>query len=157
MSGHRVETSRVIAVEPVDAFDRLMGVRLQDVFVRRYAAFPSVAEVIDGPNDWGAVGQTRTIVLADGSRMRETLTSVDRPHSFAYVLDEIGGPLRQFVKTIDGEWTIAPQGDHARIGWAWTFHTKAVPALLTTRVLGRMWKGYADRALIELETLLTRD
>ena len=63
MSGHRVETSRIIAVEPVDAFDRLMGARLQDVFARRYAAFPPIAEVIDEPDDWGAVGQTRTIVL----------------------------------------------------------------------------------------------
>jgi hypothetical protein len=157
MSDHRVEASRIIAVEPVDAFDRLMGARLQDVFARRYAAFPSVAEVIDEPDDWGAVGQTRTIVLADGSRLRETLTSVDRPHGFAYVLDEIRGPLRPFVKSIDGMWTIAPQDGRARIGWAWTFHTKAAPALLTTRVLGRMWKGYAGRALIELEAILTRD
>jgi len=157
MSGHWVEASRVVSVEPGVAFDRLMGVRLTDVFTRRFAAFPAVAEVTDQPDDWGAVGQTRTIVLADGGRLRETLTDVERPHSFAYLLDRIEGPLRHFVDTIDGVWTITPQDGGTRIGWAWTFHPKASPARLTTSVLGRMWKGYADRALLELEAILTRD
>jgi hypothetical protein len=157
MSGHRVETSRVVAVEPTVAFDRLMGVPLSDVFTRRYAAFPAVKEVTGEPDVWGIVGQTRTIVLADDGRLRETLTSVDRPDGFSYVLDEIEGPLRHFVHTIEGAWTITAEGLGARIAWAWTFYPKASPARLTTSVIGRMWKGYADRALIELETILTRD
>jgi hypothetical protein len=36
-------------------------------------------------------------------------------------------------------------------------HPKASPARLTMNVIGRMWKGYADRALVELETILMRD
>jgi hypothetical protein len=156
MSGQRVEASRLVSVDPEVAFARLMGVRLQDVFVRRYAAFPSVADVTDAPDEWGTVGQRRTIVLADGGRLRETLTSVDPPHGFSYVLDQIEGPLGYFVHTVDGGWTIAPEDGAARIGWAWTFHPKASPARLTTSVLARMWKGYAERALLELETILTR-
>jgi hypothetical protein len=157
MSGHRVEASRIVSVEPDVAFDRLMNVRLTDVFNRRYAALPAVTDVTDQPDDWGFVGQTRTIVLADGGRLRETLTDVDRPHSFDYRLDGIEGPLRHFVHSIDGVWTITPQDGGSRIGWAWTFYPKASPARLTTSVIGRMWKGYADRALIELEASLTRD
>jgi hypothetical protein len=157
MSGHRVEASRIISVEPDVAFDRLMNVRLTDVFNRRYAALPAVTDVTDQPDDWGLVGQTRTIVLADGGRLHETLTDIERPHRFAYRLDGIEGPLRHFVHTIDGVWTIAAEDGGSRIAWAWTFYPKASPARLTTSVIGRMWMGYADRALMELEAILTRD
>ena len=44
----------------------------------------------------------------------------------------------------------------ALVGWAWTMHAKASPARLTMNVIGRIWKGYADRALAELETILMR-
>jgi len=156
MSEHRVEASRLVAVEPTQAFDRLIAARLPEVFSHRYAAFPPVREVTDQPDGWGTVGQTRTILLADGGSTRETLTSVDRPHSYAYLLDEIHGPLRPFVRTVDGIWSVTPEGTGARIGWAWTLHPKAAPARLTMNVIGRMWRGYADRALIELESILMR-
>lgn len=156
MTGHRVEASRVVPIAPEAAFDRLMEARLPEVFARRYAAFPAVTDVTDQPEDWGTVGQTRVIVLADGGRLRETLTDVERPSGFAYRLDGIEGPLRHFVRSIDGAWTTTAHADGTRIGWAWTFHPKASPARLTTSVMGRMWMGYADRALLQLETILTR-
>ena len=156
MPGHRVEASRLVAVEPTEACDRLIAAPLPEVFSRRYAAFPSVREVIDEPEVWGTVGQTRTIVLADGGRLRETLVSVDRPDGYTYLLDDFHGRLRPFVRTVDGVWSVTPEGTGARIGWAWTLHPTAPPARLTMNVISHMWKGYADRALIELETILMR-
>jgi hypothetical protein len=153
-----VEASRVVAVEPTRAFDRLLATPLPEIFSRRYAGFPPVREVLDEPADWGTTGQVRTIVLADGGgSMRETLTAVDRPRSFAYVLDDLHGPLRPFVRTVDGVWSVSPEGTGARIVWSWTLHAKASPARLTLTVIGRMWQGYAERALAELETILMRD
>lgn len=146
----------MVAVEPTQAFDGLMGAHLPEVFTRRYAAFPPVREVTDQPDSWGSPGQTRTIVMADGSRLRETLTEVDRPHGYAYLLDDLHGPLKPFVSTIEGAWSIAPEGTGARIGWVWTLHAKASPARLTMSVIGRMWKGYAERSLVELESVLMR-
>src|SRR5690242_4009682 len=100
VNGHRVEASRLVAVAPDLAFDRLIAAALTEVFSKRYAAFPAIREVRDQPGDWGTVGQSRQILLADGGRLRETLTEVDRPRSYSYVLDEIHGPLRPFVSTV---------------------------------------------------------
>ncbi len=145
-----------MAVGPALAFDRLISASLTAIFARRYAAFPAIREVTDQPDGWGAVGQSRTIHLADGGRLRETLTDVDPPRSYSYVLDEIHGPLRPFVSTVDGTWSVTPEGDGSRIGWSWTMHPKTSPGRLTMNVIGRMWKGYAERGLAELETILTR-
>ena len=146
----------MVPVEATAAFGRLIAGALPEIFSKRYAAFPAIREVLDQPDDWGVVGQTRIIVLADGGRLRETLTEVDPPRSYSYVLDEIHGALRPFVSTVDGTWTVTPAGDASRIGWSWTLHPKTSPARLTMNVIGRMWKGYADRALAELESILTR-
>lgn len=145
----------MVEVEPARAFDGLMAARLPELFGHRYAAFPAVREVTGEPQDWGTVGQSRTIVLADGGSLRETLTWVERPRSYAYVLDDIHGRLRPFVSTVDGAWSVTPTETGAHIEWAWTLHPQTSPARLTMNVIGRMWKGYADRALAELETILT--
>ena len=60
------------------AFD-VTPLPLPDLFSRRYAAIPPIRGVRDQQGAWGTVGQTRTIRLADGGSIRETLLSVDRP------------------------------------------------------------------------------
>lgn len=155
MAGHRVEASRYVALAPEATYDRLLATPLPEIFCRRYAAFPAISAVPDQPADWGILGQVRTIELADGGRIRETLTIVERPHRFGYVLDDIQGALRPFVRTVDGEWSVTPEGEGSRIGWTWTLHPKRSPARLTMSVIGRMWKGYADRALAEIDRILS--
>lgn len=154
MAGHRVEASRLIPVEPADAFDRLIVAPLPDLFRHRYGAFPPVRAVADEPPDWGSVGQARTVVLADGGRLRETLTSVDRPSGFRYRLDDVHGRLRPFVRSVDGRWSVDPEDAGSRVTWEWTFYPTASLARLTPLVIARMWQGYAARALAELEAMI---
>jgi hypothetical protein len=155
MTGHHVQASRLVPVEPAEAFDRLIGAPLPELFSRRFAAFPPVREVVDQPLDWGGTtGQERTIVMTDGGRLHETITALDRPHGYTYRLDDIHGPLRPFVHTVEGSWSVAPEDGGSRVTWAWTIFPSASLARLTPLVIGRMWQGYAARALAELESLL---
>ena len=141
--------------DPARTFDVLFSAPWEDVFVRRFGAFPPVSGTRDQEGDWDTVGQSRTLVLgADDGSLRETLTALDRPHRFEYVLDEIHGTLRPFVSRVENVWTVVPDGAGSRISWAWTMHPVAPPARLTMSVIGKMWQGYADRALRTVEDLL---
>src|SRR3954467_7887275 len=100
MSGHGGEALRLGPREPSAAFDRLITAALPEVFSRRYALFPSVEKVLDDPGQRGTVGPTRTTAPAGGARPRETLISVDRPHGYTYLIDDIHGRLRPFVRTV---------------------------------------------------------
>ncbi len=144
-----------MAAAPDRVFDTLFTAPREVVFARRFAAFPPISEVRDQEGRWDTVGQTRTLVLGDGGTMHETLVAVDRPHSFAYMLDDFHGRLRPFVRRVEGVWTVTPEGDGSRITWAWTVHPAGPPGRLTMNVIAKMWRGYAERALENVEAIVT--
>ncbi len=137
---------RAIPVEVERAFRETLPTPLATIFSRRYVALPPVREVRDQPAVWGQVGQTRTVVTADGGTMREQLTDVDPPHAFGYHLSHITGPMRPLVEGIDGRWEFAPVGTGTLVTWRWTVFPRswAGPVL---PVIARMWRGYARQAL----------
>ena len=148
--------SRTLPVALDDAFARTMPAPLEQVFTSRSGPLPPVKEVRDQPATWDTVGQARTIVLADGGTMRETLTTVDRPHSFGYDLTDVTGAFKAIVTTASGSWAFEPVGTGCRVTWSWTLHPRGLVGRLAMPVLGRFWHGYARKALAELETNLTR-
>ena len=136
------------------AFDAVLPLPLPTLFSRRYAALPAIREVRDQDGAWGSVGQTRTILLADRSTMRETLVSVVRPDSFGYRIDQLHGPLRPLASSVDGLWTFEEAGTGVRVTWAWTVHPATAATALLMPAFGRMWQGYARQALEQLEEML---
>ena len=136
------------------AFDAVLPLPLPQLFDRRYAALPAIREVRDQDGEWGTVGQTRTIALADRSTMRETLVAVERPSSFGYRIDQLHGPLRPLASSVDGLWTFEEAGTGVRITWSWTVLPSSPATALLMPALGRMWQGYARQALERLEDLL---
>ncbi|WP_457206206.1 SRPBCC family protein [Nocardioides sp. P5_C9_2] len=145
--------SRAVPVPVDEAFDRVLPHPLPEIFRRRWLAIPPIREVRDQSGPWDEVGRTRTIVLADGGTMRETLTSVERPRSFGYAIGDVRGPMRPLVAGIDGLWSFEPAGTGTRITWAWDI-TPTAAGRLAMPVLARMWRGYARQALEEIESLL---
>ncbi|KRF37020.1 SRPBCC family protein [Nocardioides sp. Soil805] len=154
MSLH-LSASRAVPVPVTEAFDRLLPHPLPELFGRRMLAIPPIREVRDQVGPWGEVGQTRTIVLADGGTMRETLTSLERPHHFGYAIGDVHGPMKPLVSAIDGRWSFEPVGTGTRITWAWDL-TPTGAGRLVMPVFARMWGSYARQALEEVESVLLR-
>ena len=95
------------------AFDELLAYELTRLFDRRYAAIPAVKAVRDQDGPWGTPGQTRTIQLAGGGSMHERLREAIPSKRFAYHLDQITGPMKALVSSIDGAWEFE-KGRHRR-------------------------------------------
>ena len=141
-----VEQSRAIPIEPDRALDLTLPIPLPVLFSKRYGLLPPIKEVRGQVGVWGQVGQTRTVVTADGGSMDELLTEVDPPHSFSYRLTNISGPIRPLVGRIDGRWEFAPQGTGTLVTWRWTLHPKGL-GVGVLRPITWMWLGYARQAL----------
>jgi len=111
--------------------------------------------VANQTGDWDTVGQTRTVMLTGGGSMREELTHIDPPHAFGYILSEVKGPLSPLVSRVEGEWLFAPTASGTTVTWRWTIHPRTRVAAPALPVFGWLWRGYARRALLELQRLLT--
>lgn len=148
-----VSSSRTVPVPFDDAFARVLPMPLPSIFHRRYGPLPPIRRV-DQSGDWTTAGQTRTIVLADGGTMLETLVTVEAPHRFSYRLTDLTGPLKPLVVAVDGEWLFQAAGTGTEITWRWTLHPRSRVAAAVMPVLTRLWRGYARQALEELSGLL---
>jgi Polyketide cyclase / dehydrase and lipid transport len=149
-----LESSRAIPVAYETALARVLPAPLPQIFGRRYAAIGPIAEVRDQAGGWDAAGETRTIVLADGATMRETLTGIDSPSTFSYEITPLSGPLKLLVGHVAGRWSFAPAGTGTRVTWSWDVTPTSQATSYAMPVFGWMWKGYARQSLESLEELL---
>ncbi len=149
-----LELSRSYPIGVDDAFAVVLPAPLEQVFRRRYGALPPVREVRDQPGIWGTVGQTRTIVLADGGTMHEELTSVVPGREFGYRISQVTGPMKVLVTSLEGLWSFDPVGTGTRVTWSWSVLPASGAAALAMPVFARLWQGYARQALEEIEGLL---
>jgi hypothetical protein len=149
-----VEQSRAIPVAVEDAFTKTIPMSLPVICSHWYGVIPPIKGVRDQTGGWDAAGQTRVVMMVGGGSVREELTSVDPPRSFAYTLSDIKGPLAPLVSTVEGKWSFAAAGTGTTVTWQWTLHAKSVLSAPVLPVFARMWKGYARQVLEELSAQL---
>ena len=77
---------------------------LPTLFNRWYGPLPPIKAVRDQTGEWDGVGQTRTIALAGGGTMRETLTEIHPGQSFGYTITSITGPMAPLIDHVEGKW-----------------------------------------------------
>ncbi|MEO6018652.1 MAG: SRPBCC family protein [Knoellia sp.] len=153
MATVKLSQSRAVPVPLEEAFDRVLTHPLPEVFSRRSVAIPAIKDVRGNSGSWGSVGQSRTIVLADGGTMLETLTAVVRPTSFGYTITNVTGAMKPLVSTAVGRWSFEAAGTGTRITWTWEL-TPTPVGRFAMPVFGAMWNGYARKALERIEQIL---
>ncbi len=148
-----VSCSRTYPVPVDEAYERTITWPLEELFHARFGPIPPITGT-DQDGLWGTVGQVRTIHLSDGGSMQERLVVVDPPNEFGYEITGITGPMKPLAARIEGTWAFEVVGSGSRITWSWTIHAKSSASALVLPAFGKIWKGYARRALDHLEELL---
>ncbi|HJQ42572.1 MAG TPA: SRPBCC family protein [Jatrophihabitantaceae bacterium] len=148
-----VSYARTFPVPLDQAFDGVLTLPLTEFFARRYGPIPRVRST-ESTAEWGEVGRTRIIRLADGGSLHEELTEVTRPSAFGYVLSDIRGPMKPLASRIDGRFTFAPDGAGTRIEWSWALHPRSVLSAPLLPIFGRIWGRMAKRAFDRLDRIL---
>ena len=156
MSTVKVAESHTVAVPLEAAYDGTMKVPLPDIFGHRHLAIPPVVRIEGQDGEWGReVGQTRTIRTSDGGSLHETLREMDRPRRFGYRVDQVRGPMRPLVRHLDGAWSFEPDGTGTKVTWSWEITPTSALTAPLVKVVGRMWHGYARKALATLDSILS--
>lgn len=140
-----LSSSTLLPVPAEAAYDAVMAAPLEELFPHRSGAIPAVRECRDQGGPWGTVGQTRTVVLVDGSTNLETLVTAERPGLYEYRLSDFTGPMKVLVAGVDGRFTFVPDGAGTRVTWSWAIHPTHAATRLALPVLGAFWKPWAAK------------
>lgn len=138
-------SSTVVPVSPDVAFDAVLAAPLEELFPHRSGMIPPVRECQGQNGAWGTIGQTRTVVLADGSTNLETLVAADRPGVYRYRLSSFTGPMKALVAGVDGTFSFVAEGPATRVTWSWELHPTNAVTRLAIPVLGVFWRQYAAK------------
>lgn len=78
-------------------------------------------ELITG--DWTQEGSSRRISLDDGSKMTETIKTIEQPSYFDYQLDDYATPMlrRLFKRAVGQFWFTAMRDGSTQVVWRYSF------------------------------------
>ena len=155
-NGVRVEQFRTLPVTPKQAFRGIIEMDVPTMFRRRYGPIPPILAVSgsDALHWCGTVGQTRVLELGPWGSIRETVVSVDEPHSWVYRITDFNGPLAALLTTIEAAFLFAPAGTGTRITWRYNMIPRSRLAAPALPAFGWCWRGYARQMLEELSNWL---
>ena len=146
--------SDTFAIPLADAYSGLIPIPLNELFNKRFGPIPPIRGVEGQDGDWGTVGQTRTIRMADGNSMREELTHADPPNAFGYTITEVTGPLKPLAARVEGMWTFEAAGTGTRITWRWRVQPASPLVRPLMPVFGWLWRGNARQGFRRIGELL---
>lgn len=128
------------------AMDVIAPIDLTTIFTGMFP-LPAVRGVEDQSGPWDTPGNTRTVLLSDGSTAREQLTGYTRARHFTYELGDFTGIMRHLVAKVDGEWTFTTAGRNSLVRWTYSFHPRPGRHTLVRFIAAPLWRRYATATL----------
>ncbi|MFM9876745.1 MAG: SRPBCC family protein [Rhodoglobus sp.] len=117
------------------------------LYYPKFGPLPAVVGVRDQTGPWDTVGQSRTLLLSDGSSVVETITDADSPTFFAYELSNFTKLFGGLVSGARAEWRFERNDGGTSIRWTYTFHAKAGRGLIVAAIVRLFWARYMTRVL----------
>jgi hypothetical protein len=90
MRSFSVTVQTEVASPQAEALNYIVPIDLTSIF-QGHGLLPVVKGTQNQTGAWDAVGQTRTVILSDGSSAQERLTGYEQPHYFSYTVSEFSG------------------------------------------------------------------
>jgi hypothetical protein len=138
-----------IAASQSDVFQRIVPIDLTTVFTG-YVPLPAVIGTRNQTGGWDAAGQTRTVLLADGSAANELMTQYEAPRYFSYTVSGFTGILRFLTTSAHGEWWFEsePASNTTHVTWRYAFNPRSLlSAPVLWFVANFLWRGYMRQSL----------
>jgi hypothetical protein len=151
------EVSTLVRAPQQTAFEHVVLLDLPSV-LRNYGPLPAVVGTDEHVGSWNAVGDSRRILLSDGTRAREELLTFDRPNGFTYRVGELTSSMRRLTPGANGRWQFEDAGDGTtRVTWRYAFEPRSVVARPVLWLLARLlWRGYMRTVLKAIREQIER-
>ncbi|HEX6590938.1 MAG TPA: SRPBCC family protein [Moraxellaceae bacterium] len=129
------------------AFLHIVPIPLERIFTG-YGPLPAVCGTRDQQGAWDGAGQSRTVLLSDGSTAREQLLAYRAPEYFGYRVGDFSGALGFIARHAEGQWWFEAVGTtRTRVRWQYDFVARSWLAWPLLWLLSRLWRAYMDKAL----------
>jgi hypothetical protein len=142
-------TAKVQGIAPasVDRTFEIMTPSDPSRFYPKFGVIPATVEVRDQTGGWDAPGQTRQLMLGDGSSVIEHLRVVDRPHTFDYELTDFTKIFGVLVQNAKAEWRFSPADGGTLVHWTYSFFAKPGRGLFVWLIVRLAWAPYMRKVL----------
>jgi len=133
-----------IAADQNEVFQRVVPIELTSVFPG-YGPLPAVIGTRDQTGGWDAAGQTRTVLLSDGSSAHEMLTQYECPRYFSYTVSNFTGIFGGLTTSANGEWWFQkdPSSDATFVKWRYAFNARSFfSAPILWLIVKIFWQRY---------------
>ena len=146
----RVKVAATAGAPIGKAFKTIVPIDLPTI-MPGWGVLPAVTGVENQSGAWNAVGQTRTVRLADDTTAREEITFYEAPTRFGYNVSDWSGALKFLAREAKSEWKfseVAP--GQTRIVWNYSFAPRSMwTAWLLWPIVQGLWRGAMKQALRE--------